>query len=106
MDRLGMLQQFLKSRPDDPFVRYGLAMEYKKLGRLDEATAAFAELLAKSPEYVAAYLMAGNTLEEAGQAQEALAMYTRGAEVARAAGDEHATSELVAAHEALAQGSV
>jgi hypothetical protein len=38
MDRLAMLQQFVAKRPDDPFARYGLAMELKKRGLLARPT--------------------------------------------------------------------
>ncbi len=105
MDRLTMLQQFAKTRPDDPFPRYGLAMEYKKLGRLEEASDTFAELMAQHPSYVASYLMAGNILEARGLAQEAKGVYERGMAVAKAAGNEHAWGELQVARDALGEGS-
>ncbi len=62
MDRLAMLQQFVAQKPDDPFARYGLAMELKKRGLLAQANAAFVELMSRHPTYVPAYLMAGKTL--------------------------------------------
>ena len=62
MDRLAMLQQFVAQRPDDPFARYGLAMELKKRGLLAQANAVFVELMSRHPDYVPAYLMAGNNL--------------------------------------------
>lgn len=102
MDRLAMLQQFVAQKPDEPFPRYGLAMEYKKLGRLEEASATFAELIARSPGYVAAYLHAGQTLLARGLAEEARAVFTSGVAAARAAGDDHALGELESARAALA----
>ena len=41
-NRVEQLKGFIESNPDDPFTRYGLAMELKKLGRHDEAREAFA----------------------------------------------------------------
>jgi tetratricopeptide (TPR) repeat protein len=101
MDRLGMLETMVAAKPDDPFPRYGLAMEYKKLGRHDEAHATFGELIARHGDYLPAYLMHGNLLEAMGRSEEAVAVYQRGIEVARAARDDHALSELQAARDAL-----
>jgi predicted Zn-dependent protease len=102
MDRLSMLLSMVSTKPSDPFPRYGLAMEYKKLERPDEAVQAFTELAEHHPKYVPGYLMHGNLLESMGRRSEAHAVYDRGLEVARAAGDEHAESELRAARDALA----
>lgn len=102
MDRLSMLLSLVATKPSDPFPRYGLAMEYKKVGRNDDAVQAFAELAEHHPTYVPGYLMHGNLLESMGRSAEAHAVYERGLEVARAAGDDHAESELRAARDALA----
>ena len=102
MDRLAMLQQFVAKTPNDPFARYGLAMEFKKRGLLIEANAAFAELIARHPDYVAAYLMAGQTLLAAGDTAGALDVFTRGVAAAQAAGNDHALGELESARAALA----
>lgn len=92
-----MLKDFVAQNPDDPFPRYGLAMEHKSRGDLDAARAEFAELLERSPDYVATYLMYGNLLDELGEVDRAREIYSRGVEVARAAGDGHAASELTGA---------
>ena len=96
-----MLQQLVAKTPADPFPRYGLAMELKKLGRGQEASVAFAELLEHHPSYVAAYLMYGNLLRELGELEQARAIYDRGAEAALAAGNDHAHGELVSARAEL-----
>ena len=101
IDRLAMLQQAVARTPDDPFPRYGLAMELRKLERPAEAIVAFAELLAQHPGYVAAYLMYGNLLRAQGELEQAKSIYERGAEVARAAGNDHAHGELVSARAEL-----
>lgn len=101
MDRLAMLQQMAAQKPDDPFPRYGLAMEYKKQGRADEAWSTFEALMESHPDYVASYLMAGNLLESMGRSDEAAGIYDRGMDVAKAAGDAHSLSELEAARAGL-----
>lgn len=96
-----MLRQFVAQKPTEAFPRYGLAMELKRRGQLAEAIAEFRELIARSPEYVPAYLMAGNALVEAGDRDGAIDLYTRGVAAARAAGDDHALGELESARAAL-----
>lgn len=97
MDRIATFKQFIADKPEDPFPRYGLAMEYKKQGKLEDACAAFADLTSRCPDYVPAYLMYGNALEAAERAAEADAIYRKGIEVSTAAGDAHARNELEAA---------
>jgi tetratricopeptide (TPR) repeat protein len=92
--RVDMLKAFIAQRPGDPFPRYGLALEHKNAGRLDEAWGAFAELLEKHPTYTAAYLHAGNTAVALGRADDARAVYVRGVEACARAGDAHARGEL------------
>lgn len=101
MDRLAMLQQFVAKKPDDPFARYGLAMELNKRGLAVEAKAAFEELMSRHPNYVPAYLMAGNALLAQGDREGARQVFARGVAAAEAAGDGHALGELQAARAAL-----
>jgi predicted Zn-dependent protease len=101
MDRLAMLEQLVAKSPDDPFPRYGLAMELKKQGRAHDARTAFAQLVDRHPNYVAAYLMYGNLLRELGELAQAASIYERGAEAAQAAGNHHALGELEAARAEL-----
>ena len=62
VSRIDALLGFIQQKPQDPFPRYALALEYKNGGRLDEARATFDALHARHPDYIAAYLHAGNTL--------------------------------------------
>ena len=75
MDRLSMLLSMVGTKPNDPFPRYGLAMEYKKLGRNDDAVQAFAALAEHHPKYVPGYLMHGNLLESMGKSADARSVY-------------------------------
>lgn len=92
--RLEMLEEFIRTNPDDAFVRYGLAMEYAGLGRHDDALAAFQQLLEAKPDYTAAYYQAGALLARLNRVAEAQAMFVRGIEVATRAGDWHTKGEL------------
>ena len=97
MDRIATFKSFIARAPDDPFPRYGLAMELKTRGDLDAAWVAFADLLDGFPDYVPTYLMAGGTLAALGRKAEAAAVYRRGIDTAGRKGDAHARGELESA---------
>lgn len=96
-----MLRNMIVQKPDEPFVRYGLAMELKKLGHQQEAVEAFQHLVDHHPDYVATYLMYGNMLAELGRRDDAVAVYDRGLAAARQAGNDHAEGEIAAARAEL-----
>ena len=97
MDRIATFKSFIAKSPKDPFPRYGLAMEHKTRGELDQAWVAFEELLTQFPDYVATYLMAGGTLAALGRSSEAAEIYRRGITVATQKHDSHARGELESA---------
>lgn len=97
VDRVATFRTFIQRNPQDPFPRYGLAMELRSRGDLDGAAAAFDELIAAFPDYVPSYLMSGGVLAELGRRPEAIERYRRGIEVATKRGDAHAKKELEAA---------
>lgn len=86
---------------EDPFVWYGLAMEFRSLGRLDEALATFEALRARTPDYVPMYLMCGQMLESMGRTEDARTWLTIGVGAAQKKGDSHAASELQSALQTL-----
>jgi tetratricopeptide (TPR) repeat protein len=92
--RIDALLGFIQQKPQDPFPRYALALEYKNAGRLDDARATFDALMSAHPDYTAAYLHAGNTLLALGLRDDARAVYQRGVEVCVRRGDAHARGEL------------
>ena len=94
MDRIASFRSFISKSPRDPFPRYGLAMEHKGRGEHAEAWAVFEELIAKFPDYVPTYLMAGGTLLSLGRKDDASAIYRQGIDVATRRGDQHARREL------------
>jgi len=72
-------------------------MELKGSGQLAEAWAEFEVLLARFPDYVPTYLMAGGTLAALARKTEAAEIYRKGIEVATRRGDTHARRELESA---------
>jgi predicted Zn-dependent protease len=95
--RLQFLEKMTSEGSDDPLAWYGLAMEYRKLERIDEALQTFTTLRTRQPDYVAMYLMCGQMLAEASRKDEAREWLEAGIERARAKGDGHALSELESA---------
>jgi tetratricopeptide (TPR) repeat protein len=95
--RVDKLRAFIAARPDDPFPRYGLALEHRNAGDHAEAWRVFEELMAAHPRYTAAYLHAGNTLVALGRLEEARAVWRTGVQICGQTGDLHARGELEAA---------
>jgi hypothetical protein len=94
MPSLDVLRKFVEKSPNDPFPRYGLCMELKKLGQKAEAETEFAELEKRHPDYVPQYLMRANNLTELGRNDDARGVLTRGIAAAQAKRDGHALGEL------------
>ncbi|HEY6307268.1 MAG TPA: tetratricopeptide repeat protein [Candidatus Angelobacter sp.] len=93
-NRLTMLTQFLDENPSDAFARYGLAMEYSRLGQTEPALEQFKKLLELHPDYTNGYFMAAQTLERAGRTGEAKKMLEGGIAAAQRTGNKHAASEM------------
>ena len=92
--RKQMIEEMLAEQPDDPELRYALAMEYVSAGDHAAAVGHFQQLLTASPDYVPAYLQAGQALIRLGRAAEAREVLGRCIGAARAQGDLHAAEEM------------
>src|SRR3954466_10730922 len=95
--RLAFFEKVTAEGSDDPLAWYGLAMEYRKLERWDEALQTFTTLRTRKADYVAMYLMCGQMLSEANRKDEAREWLESGIAAARAKGDSHALGELESA---------
>jgi len=91
-----MLNEILAQEPNDAFARYGLAMEYSKLGEVERSLEEFGKLLSANPDYTAGYFMAAQTLAAANRVEEARKMLVEGIASARRTGNNHAQSEMTA----------
>lgn len=94
--RMEQIEALLADDPDDPFLRYGLAMEHASAG--DDATCVevLRDLIARTAAkpYVPAYLQAGQALARLDRIPEACDVLRAGVEAARTAGDTHAQGEM------------
>jgi tetratricopeptide (TPR) repeat protein len=100
-NRLELLTQFLEQNPNDAFARYGLALEYSKLGQTETALQQFDKLLELHPDYSNGYFMAAQTLARVERNDEAKAMLLKGIDSAKRTGNRHALNEMSAMLEEL-----
>lgn len=91
--RMTQIEALLADDPADPFLRYGLAMEYVSVG--DDATAADQLLrLTADTDYVPAFLQAGQVLNRLNRVAEASEALRRGIALAKQQGNAHAEGEM------------
>jgi predicted Zn-dependent protease len=92
--RMQQLEEMLAEDPHDPFLCYGLAMEFVGQGDDTEAARRFRELCEAHPDYVPSYQQAGQALARLGRAAEAREIWLRGVSAAQRAGNHHAAEEM------------
>jgi Tfp pilus assembly protein PilF len=95
--RMRQLAQMLRRQPDDPFLLYGLAMEYKKADEPAKALEYFDQVLRRDPNYCYAYYQRAQVHESLGDVEAAKRTLREGIEAANRSGDGHALSEIEAA---------
>jgi tetratricopeptide (TPR) repeat protein len=94
--RLLFLERTVAEGSKDPFAHYCLAQEYRSLGRTEDSLRTFSGIRQNHPNYLAAYLMAAQLLEELGRREESAEWCRVGIERAQAARDAHTVGELEA----------
>src|ERR671912_776532 len=80
--RIETFKQMLASDPENNLVRFGLANEYLKEERYEEAIAALNDYLQRADDEGAAFGMLARALERVGRRDEAREAYQRGIEAA------------------------
>lgn len=93
-DRLHQLQAMLQKSPDDTFLLYGLAMEYKKKEQPQNALEFLQRVIEVDPLYCYAYFQQGQVHENLGQTDAARRSYQQGIDAATRKGDAHARQEM------------
>jgi Flp pilus assembly protein TadD len=79
---------------DGALLRFSLGSEYLKSADFEAAVAHLRAAVEKDPGYSAAWKLLGRALAESGRADEALAAYRKGIEVAEKKGDKQAAREM------------
>jgi E3 SUMO-protein ligase RanBP2 len=76
--RLDALRKMAETRPDDPRARFGLALEYERIGRWEEVVEELRRYLALTDDQGNAYGRLGRALRELGRDDEAREAYRLG----------------------------
>lgn len=93
-DRQALIHQMLKTNPDDPFLIYAAALEYRKQNDNESTLNMFKKLVDEHPEYLATYYQIGKLYEEMGKLEASISFYKKGREVAKKQNDLKTLSEL------------
>lgn len=100
-NRLQKLLEFIKQEPDDPFLKYALAIEYLKLDDQETALSYFEDLVSSHPDYTGTYYHLGKLYETLGRKDDAVKTYRDGMQHAKKARDNHAFAELQSVYNSL-----
>lgn len=92
--RLQQLLQMHQADPADPFLTYGIALEYGKQSQFEAALPWLEKTLALDAHYHYAYFQQAKMLSELGEDPKARAALQLGIRQAQAAGDGKALGEL------------
>ncbi|MEM6299232.1 MAG: tetratricopeptide repeat protein [Bacteroidota bacterium] len=98
MSRLEQLQALLKDDPEDAFLRYALAMEYRE-NDPEKSLEILQKLTQTHPEYAGTYYHLAALQTDFDQIELAKATYEKGIEICRAAGETKLLQEIEAAYE-------
>lgn len=93
MNRLDYLLELHKEQPNDPFLLYGIALEYKKDDH-SETSSSFDKLLTCFPDYLATYYQAAEYFAEKGFYEKALEVYDKGIRLATSLNEMKTLAEL------------
>ncbi len=92
--RREMIEEMLAESPQDPELRYMLAMEYISGGDDPGAVRCFQEMIQATPNYPPAYHQAGRALQRLNRIAEARTLLSQGIPIAQKQGDLHAAGEM------------
>jgi predicted RNA polymerase sigma factor len=94
VSRREKLEVMLQSSPDDPMLRYMLAMEFDKEGNSERSLELFDSLMTATPPYVPAFLMAGQLMTRIGRIEDAKTTFSTGIQLAQQQNNSHAAGEM------------
>jgi Tfp pilus assembly protein PilF len=97
VSRLEKLKAMLEKSPEDTFLLYALALEYRKSGDTKSTIEYLDRVIQHDWGYCYAYHQKGLALESLGDLEGARTAYRAGIEAAGRKGDHHAGEEIAAA---------
>lgn len=93
-NRMELIEEMLEKNPDDTFLNYAAALEYKKDGHPAKAIEVFRKIIDTDPEYLPTYYQLGKLLEAEDKTGEAIEYYKKGRELAKKKNDIKTLGEL------------
>ena len=100
-DRIESLRRMAESRPDDPRARFGLALEYERLGQWEDAVRELRLYLSATSDEGNAWGRLARALRQLGRDDEAREAYERGIESAYRHGHPTMAGEFVVELDAM-----
>lgn len=83
MNRLAQLIKMYESDPSDEFLQYALAQEYAQQHQEEKAIQLYANLIERSPKYIATYYHYGSLLIGLNRKVEAKTVIEKGIDIAQ-----------------------
>lgn len=93
-NRLEKLLEMQKENPNDLFFEYAIALEYKAIGRIDDAINQFEKSISLDENHIASYYQLGIIFEQKAETEKALKYLTRGFELAKFKNDLKTANEF------------
>ena len=97
-ERIELLEKYLLESPDDPFLVYGMALEYQRADPL-KCKALFLRLLNEFPDYSPTYYMAAQFFIEQQDHRKAKEVFEKGINVIEKTADRKSLAELKNAYQ-------
>tara|TARA_Y100000385_G_C13094018_1_gene640224 strand:- start:2008 stop:2325 length:318 start_codon:yes stop_codon:yes gene_type:complete len=104
MNRLEQLKVMSAEDPNDSFIRFAIAMEYKTDENFEEAISFFEKLKELDAKYIGLYYHLAECYVEMEDEKKALTIYKEGIKLAEDQNDQHAKAELMNAKVNLEMG--
>ncbi len=101
-NRLQELLDFLEKEPNDPFLKYALAMEYANID-LEKSLKMYEDLLKNHSDYLPTYYQAAKLYEELERNEQAEEIYKKGVELSESQNNTHTLKELQKAYQQFLQ---
>ncbi len=96
-DRLKMIEDMLNKNPEDTFLNYAVALEYKKYGFNDKAMNTLEKLKDLDPKYLPTYYQLGKLHEDKNNQNKAISIYKIWINIAKEKDDSKTLGELAEA---------
>lgn len=97
-ERVKQLEEFIKENPNDPFLKYALALEHIESNNA-LAISIFRQLLSDHPDYLPSYFHAAQLLTELEENDEAKEVFEKGIELSKVKKDQKTLAELQNAYQ-------